>query len=213
METQTIYNLIILDESGSMQGIKQQVINGFNETVQTIKLAQKTHENQRHFVSLVTFNGEKTKTIYDKIKVEMVEELTDKTYQPNYSTPLYDAMGSSITLLKNAVNPNDKILVTVITDGEENASKEYTGEVIKRMVEQRKNDGWVFAYIGANHDVERFASRISITNTLTFAASDSGTRKMFDMERKARTNLFSKLAMGGEVAAEACKAQYFESEK
>jgi Mg-chelatase subunit ChlD len=213
METQTIYNLIILDESGSMSAIKQQVINGFNETVQTIKLAQKTHENQKHFVSLVTFNGEKIKTIYDKIKVEMVEELSDKTYQPNYSTPLYDAMGSSLTLLKNAVNPNDKVLVTVITDGEENASKEYTGEVIKRMVEQRKTDGWVFAYIGANHDVERFASRISITNTLRFSATPMGTDVMYAKERKARMGLFGKLAMGGEVAAEACKASYFDDEK
>jgi len=193
--TQQIYNLIILDESGSMQGIKHQVINGFNETVQTIKSAEKKHKNQNHFVSLVTFSdAENIKTVYDKVEANSVEELTDKTYQPCASTPLYDAMGIALTSLKKAVEPNDKVLVTVITDGYENASKEYNAYSIKALVELLKAEGWVFAYIGANQDVTREAAKISITNTLRFTPSTFGTQEMHQEDRMARTKFYTQLA-------------------
>ena len=84
-----IFNLIILDESGSMQSIKRATINGVNETVQTIRAAQKKHENQEHFVSLVTFNSEAVKNVYECSPVTEVRELTDDRYTPNCGTPLY----------------------------------------------------------------------------------------------------------------------------
>ena len=87
---QRVFNLIILDESGSMSSIERQAITGVNETVQTIREAQEKHEDQEHFMTLVSFNSAKAKTIYDAVKAENVEELTDRQYCPACCTPLYD---------------------------------------------------------------------------------------------------------------------------
>ena len=172
-----IFNLIIIDESGSMGSIKQQAINSVNETIQTIRAAQKRNENQEHFVSLVSFNDD-VKTIHDCVAIDQVTELNDKTYQPNCCTALYDAMGLSLNALRKKAADEDKVLVTVVTDGYENASREYSGKSIKALVEEFKERGWVFAYIGANHDVEEAASSIAIENTMSFEATDAGVADM-----------------------------------
>ena len=193
---QRVFNLIILDESGSMSIIEKQAIDGVNETVQTIRSAQKKHEDQEHFLTLVSFNSDSVKTIYDNVEVEKVEELTHKQYQPSCGTPLYDAMGNALAKLKKNVADNDAVLVTVITDGYENASREYDAKAIKSLVESLKRKGWLFTYIGANQDVKAVADTISITNTLSFSADAEGTSAMFARERKARSRWTDRLASG-----------------
>lgn len=207
---QRIFNLIILDESGSMSSIERQAITGVNETVQTIREAQKKHEEQEHYVTLVSFNSNAVKTIYDKVEANKVEELTDKQYEPSCCTPLYDAMGNALTTLKKSVAQDDKVLVTVITDGYENASSEYNGQAIKALVESLKSRGWVFTYIGANQDVEKVAATISITNTLNFAATDLGTSAMFMAEKKSRSRWFDRLSLG--ASDEELANDYFAEE-
>lgn len=206
-----VFNLIILDESGSMSSIERQAIDGVNETVQTIRAAQKKHPEQEHYVTLVSFNSDEVKTIYDKTEAERVEELSEKQYQPSCGTPLYDAMGNALTKLRKSVADDDVVLVTVITDGYENASHEYNAASIKSLVESLKAKGWIFTYIGANQDVEKVASTISITNTLSFSASAVGTRQMFATEKKARTRLFDRLADNIEPCAMA--DDYFDEDK
>ena len=191
-----IFNLIILDESGSMESIKEQAIMGMNETVQTIRSAQKKHEDQEHIISLVTFNSDAVKTVYDKMKVDKVKELTNEQYMPNCCTPLFDAMGIALNNLRKCVAAEDKVLVTVITDGEENASTEYDGAAIKSLVESLKAKGWVFTYIGANQEVEKVAATIAVTNVMSFQTTCSGTKAMFNTERKSRSSWFDKIANG-----------------
>jgi hypothetical protein len=188
-----VFNLIILDESGSMHSIKSSTINGFNEVVQTIKGIEKQFPEQEHFISLVSFNGLGIKEILFNEPVKQLNEIDDKTYQPDSLTPLYDAMGFSINKLNKELEniPESKVLVTVLTDGEENDSKEYNGISIKKLVEEMKSKGWTFTYIGANHDVEKFAFSLSINNTMTFSANDEDVRAMFAKEKKARKR-FSK---------------------
>lgn len=205
-----IYNLIILDASESMCSIKKQAVDGVNGTVQTIREAQSKHEDQEHYVTLVFFNSSAIVKIYDCEAVVGLEELTGEEYDPDGSTPLYDAMGYSITELQNKLEKDDKVLVTVITDGYENASYKYDEMAIAALVDKLQNEGWVFTYIGANQNVEKVAAGIHIHNRISFETTCTGTSAMFAKEKKARSRFFDRLA-----AANNCGLfeDYFDDDK
>jgi len=204
-----IYNLIILDESGSMQYIKSQAITGLNETLQTIKSAQEKFENQSHYVTLVSFNTNRVKTIYDCSPANRIQDLCNNDYQPSAGTPLYDAMGISLTKLRAEVKDEDNVLVTIITDGYENASREYSGNAIADLVDELKTKGWIFAYIGANQDVEKVAASMGIRNSLCFEATPEGTKEMFKMESESRNELFCCMGEGID-ARQLSEREYFK---
>lgn len=189
-----VYNLIILDESGSMESIYEPALTGVNETLQTIREAQKEHENQTHFVSLIAFDTRHYNKIYSNTPAPRAVDITPEQYSPCGGTPLYDAMGRSINELRPFVEKGDVVLVTVITDGYENASCEYSGKDIKSLVKAMKSKGWVFTYIGANQDVEAVAESMSIDNRLCFEANANGTRDMFMRESCSRRRFFSKIS-------------------
>ena len=188
MAKDKVYNLIILDESGSMETIKKATISGFNEMVQTIKGLENKFPEQQHFISLITFNGMGVKTHLDKQAVCKLSQIDEKTYQPDSMTPLYDAIGLSVLKLRVDVagqeNPN--ALVTILSDGMENASKEFNGQQVKTIIEEQKARGWTFTYIGANHDIEKVAANLSITNTMQFEANVEGVNQMFAKEKSSR---------------------------
>ena len=188
-----IFNLIIIDESGSMQSIKNAAINSVNETIQTIRSAHRKHDEQEHYVSLVTFNDD-VKTIYECVPVDEVKELTAETYLPDCCTALYDAMGISLNALRKKVAGEDKVLVTVVTDGYENASKEYSGKAIKALVSELKTKNWVFAYIGANQDVESVAATMSIKNVMKFETTNAGTQEMTDCVNESRVCFYCRIS-------------------
>lgn len=190
---QRVFNLIILDESGSMELIKREAVSGFNETVQTIKTAQKKFPSQQHFVSLVTFNGDKISTVYDVLPVAEIAELRDGDFHPNCTTPLYDAMGMSLLALEQKVGDNDVVLITIITDGEENASHEFDGMHIRALVERLRGKHWVFTYIGTNQDVAHVAQNLSINNSVSFSYSQEGTKAVFARENACRMHFFARL--------------------
>lgn len=204
MEAQTnkaktqVYNLIILDKSGSMGSIAKAAISGFNETVGSIRSAQERfNDTQEHFVSLMIFCDCAKTMVYDMVPVAEVKELTSNEYRPCCCTPLYDAMGISINKLYNAIKDKEDAtaVVTVITDGLENASKEYSGAAIKALVERMKNEeGWNFAYIGTNQDVEATSASLSIDNHMAFADDEAGMREAWAKERKSRTMMYTRMS-------------------
>ena len=206
-----IFNLVIIDESGSMHCIEKEAIDNVNETIQTIRKAQQMHPDQEHYVSVVTFNDD-FKTVYDCMEADKVKEFGPDNYNPNCSTALYDAMGFSLTALRRKVAPDDKVLVTVVTDGYENSSREYNGSAIKSLVDELKGKGWVFAYIGANHDVTAVASTISITNVMSFASIGYGTQIMTDKVKRSRERLYSKIALKDFDAQEANSSFFDEND-
>jgi hypothetical protein len=120
--------------------------------------------------------------------VTNVKPITDKEYQPCCCTPLYDAIGKCCTRLERQIGDRNDVAVsvTIITDGYENDSKEWTGAAVKKLIERLKEKGWLFAYIGANQDMEQVRFNMSIDNTLEFDASPQGAEKMFKRERAAR---------------------------
>ena len=144
-----VFNVIILDKSESMESIRQAAIDGFNETLAGIKNAQeKFADTQEHFVTLLTFCDCEKKYVFDKVPVADARRLTPADYEPCCCTPLYDAMGFTLTTMRNHVrNIEDAVVVvTIITDGLENASKEYTCSAVKHLVEELKGEGWTFTY-------------------------------------------------------------------
>lgn len=179
-----MYNIIILDESGSMQSIRQSTINSFNEVVQTMRNAQMKSETekmlQEHFVTLCTFNGNGIREVLFQVSANQAPELTTETYRPNSMTPLFDAMGK--TLLKHEFSIEGKenlvTLITILTDGAENGSKEFTASAITAMVNRLKEKGWVFIYIGTDHDVESFSASMSIRSSMRYQKSQEGMLAM-----------------------------------
>lgn len=184
----SIYNLIILDKSGSMSNIKEEALSGYNETLGTIRSAQLKHlDTQEHFVSLAAFCSCGVQMIYDKTPIKDAVNLTGKDYQPCCCTPLYDAIGTTVQNLRNAISEDKTaaVLVTIITDGLENSSKEWNGAAVKKLIEECKGLGWNFAYIGADHDVEAVAATLSIKNTTMFAKSKKSLKVMWNKQKDA----------------------------
>ena len=183
-----VHNLIILDESGSMSSIKSSIINGFNELVQSLKGIEAQFPEQEHLISMVSFNDLNNKILHFADRVNKLDAINDSTYNPEAMTPLFDAMGFSISKLKKYLEGKDNysVLVTVLTDGEENSSKEYSGLAIKNLVDELKQQNWTFTYIGTGHDVEGMASKMNIQNTMTFDKNDSDIKRMFIKDSKSR---------------------------
>lgn len=191
-----IFNVIILDKSGSMNSIRKAAINGFNETLASIKKAQEKYaDTQKHFVTLVAFCGCGNQMIFDKVPANEANPLTAAEYEPCCTTPLFDAMGFTLTSMQKHVKSihNALVVVTIITDGEENASKEYNGKAIKSLVESLKNDGWTFTYMGANQDSIEVAISLSIRNARNFDYCEEGTKAGFAKESSTRMNLFERM--------------------
>ena len=184
----TFYHLIVLDASGSMDCIRRTALSGCNETIQSIRSLQRKSE-QEHHISLMWFNSnEKSHYVYDNTPIDAVEELSLNDYTPDACTPLYDAVGMSICHLQDQLPKGEKtnVLVTIITDGLENASTLFTTQKIKSLIEELKHMGWTFAFIGANQNEVLEAQKMGINNSMAFDTTPSGTRSMFERSNRAR---------------------------
>jgi len=192
-----IFNLIIIDESGSMSHLTQATLSGVNETINTIRSAQQQmSETQQHFLTLVTFDTGNTphvRTLLEEVPIEEVQEFSQ--YHPNGGTPLYDAIGQSLVSLHAKVENDEKanVVVTIISDGMENSSVEYTGRQIKALIERMKQEGWSFSYMGSAHDVKGVTIELSIDNFIMFDHDERGARSSWEREMSAKRHYFESL--------------------
>ena len=185
--TKRVHNLIIVDESGSMSIIRKQAFTGMNETLQTVRQMQKKFPDQVQFVTLLTFDSCHTTWHYDNASALKTKDLSWKAYNPGGGTPLYDAIGKGISKVNAQVEDGDHVLVTIITDGEENSSQEWTLKMIRTMIEKLKKQHWTFTLIGTdNLDVEAMAHSFAIEEHLEFHQDMAGTKAMFARERRSR---------------------------
>lgn len=182
-----VFNLIVVDESGSMSIIRKQAYEGMNETIETIKKIQEAHPELEQRITLITFDSAHKSFIYEDIPASRAEKLAWNMYNPGGATPLYDAIGLGISKINALAGKDDEVLVTVITDGEENCSEEYNLTMVKNLIEKLKELNWTFALIGTdNLDVETMAHGMSIENHLSFKEDEAGTKAMFEKERQSR---------------------------
>jgi uncharacterized protein YegL len=182
-----VFNLIVCDESGSMCVIEKQALVGLNETLETVRKMQQLHPDVEQHVTLQTFDSGHKRFLYDNVLAADAHPLSPKDYNPGGGTPLYDAVGLAISKLNAQTTVDDHVLVTIITDGEENCSEEYNLMMMKTLIEKLKKQNWTFTLIGTdNLDVEGMAGSLSIDNHLVFEESEEGTAEMFRQERHSR---------------------------
>ncbi len=192
-----VFNLIIVDESGSMSIIEHQALMGLNETLETVGKMQKLHPDMEQRVTLITFDDSHQRYIFDNVPVGKTHLLTKREYRPGGATPLYDAIGMGISKLNAQTGADDNVLVTIITDGEENCSREYNLKMVKTLIEKLKKQNWTFTLIGTdNLDVEGMAGSMAIDNHLEFAEDDEGTKQMFARELRSRRRYNDCMASG-----------------
>jgi Mg-chelatase subunit ChlD len=187
VKTKRVHNLIIVDESGSMSVIRKQAFTGMNETLQTVRKMQEKYSDQVQFVTLLTFDSGHTTWHYDNASALKTKDLSWKAYNPGGGTPLYDAIGKGISKVNAQIKDGDHVLVTIITDGEENSSEEWTLKMVRTMIEKLKKQNWTFTLIGTdNLDVETMAQSFAIDEHLEFQQDEEGTKAMFARERRSR---------------------------
>lgn len=184
-----VYNVIIMDRSGSMWEIQKPAIMGYNEVLGGVKAAAtKFAETQEQFMTLVLFDSSSIDEVYWNANPADAAILSEETYVPGACTPLYDAVGRTLTKLEKELKGDDNhsVVVTIITDGYENDSHEYNLAAVKSLIVHLKKEGWSFAYMGTDHDVEGVTVSLSITNVVKFEKTEAETLKSFKKERHAR---------------------------
>jgi uncharacterized protein YegL len=168
---------LVLDETGSMSGVEDATISGVNEFLATQR------KTPGALFGLTTFNSEKL-NFTDIKPIEEAADLTRETYQPNNLTPLYDAVGKSIRhvedALKKMTEQPEQVLIAVMTDGYENASREFDHTGIRNLVDekQKAEKAWQFVFLGANVDEWALANKIGgmnmASNAVAFAVTPAG---------------------------------------
>ena len=181
------YNLIILDESGSMSTVRDATISGCNETLISIRNIQKEQPGIRQYVSIFCFDSSHSRYIFHDTPVDEVRDMTRADYNPSACTPLYDAIGYTVLQLFRKINRQEaKGNVTIITDGYENASRKWRLPLVQELIATLKSRGWVFSFIGANIDVKRTANSLGIDSFMGFEQTQTGMEDMFECERRSR---------------------------
>ncbi len=155
--------VMILDRSGSMSGLEADTIGGFNSMIEKQK-----KEDGEAFVSVVLFD-DRNEVIYDRTPLTKIEPMTDKQYYVRGCTALLDAVGGAIHHIGNVhkyareEDVPEKTIFVITTDGMENASRSYTYEKVRRMIEHQKEKyNWEFIFLGANIDAAAEAARFGI---------------------------------------------------
>ena len=158
--------VFILDRSGSMAGLEADTIGGFNAMIE-----KQRRQDGKALVSTVLFDGV-TEVLHDRVPLDRVPLLTDRTYTVRGCTALLDAVGGAIHHIGNIhkyarrEDVPEKTIFVITTDGMENASRRYSYEKVKQMIaRQQKKYGWEFLFLGANIDAAREAGRMGIAPT------------------------------------------------
>ena len=184
--------VFILDRSGSMAGLEDDTIGGFNAMIR-----KQQDEAGEAYVSTVLFDNH-TEVIHDRVDIRNVQPMTRKDYYVRGCTALLDAVGKSIHHIGNVhkyareEDRPEKTIFVITTDGMENASREYTYDRVRRMIEHEKETyGWEFLFLGANIDAAKEAARFGITEdrAANYHADRQGTAVIYEAMGEAVCNV------------------------
>ncbi|MBO5526405.1 MAG: VWA domain-containing protein [Clostridia bacterium] len=202
--------VFILDRSGSMSGLENDTIGGFNAMLEK----QRKQEGDC-YVSTVLFDHE-SEVLHDRVKLGNVPNMTDKDYTVRGCTALIDAIGGAIHHIGNVhkyahtEDVPEHTMFVITTDGQENASHRYTSEQVKKMIGQQKEKyGWEFLFIGANIDAVETAARYGIDEdrAVNYHADCEGTHILYESVANAVCNVRANAPLGADWS-KAIKADY-----
>jgi Mg-chelatase subunit ChlD len=190
--TTPVHVSVVLDRSGSMAQIADDVVGGFNTF-----LDEQRKQDGGGRVTLVQFDGQDPfEVLIDGESLDKVRDLDPARYIPRGSTPLYDAVGRMIARLDaeileraDAGEPIEDQIVVIVTDGYENASREFGGKMISELIEARRSRTWAFVFLGADEGTFEEGERMGVSqaNTARWAATGEGTAAMFASVSKETT--------------------------
>ncbi len=178
--------VFILDRSGSMGGLESDTIGGYNSMLSK----QKKEKTGKVSVTTVLFDDQ-YELLYNQVPIEKVSPMTEEEYYVRGSTALLDAIGKTVMQVKanqDKKEIKDKVLFVIITDGMENASREYRADQIKKLIEERKEkNNWEFLFLGANIDAIGAAKDIGIDSSraVRFKSDKKGTAKNYEVLNEA----------------------------
>lgn len=184
MKTNIAELVFILDKSGSMSGLEGDTIGGYNA------MLKKQQQEQGEAVVTTVLFDDNYELLHDRINIKGIKEITEKEYFVGGCTALLDAIGKTIHKIGNAQKHTgedmraDKVMFVIITDGMENASREYSYDKIKKMIDRQKEKfGWEFIFLGANIDAVSTAARfgISADRAANYNADSAGTKLNYEV--------------------------------
>lgn len=195
----TVVNFV-LDETGSMQSVKEETISGFNAYI--AKLVEDA--KAKVWLTLTQFNSQKIEVVHNMVSVQDVHDLNAETYVPANFTPLYDAIAQTIRTTEEALKlkrGKPEVLCVIMTDGEENASKEWTKDRIFDLIKEKTEAGWTFAFLGADQDAYAVGGDMGIPtgSVMNYAGTREGTEKAMNSAAIATS---SYIARGSEQTAD-----------
>lgn len=180
--------VFILDRSGSMSGLEKDTIGGYNSLIKKQK-----KEDGEAYISTVLFD-DRTEVLHDRVGLDKIKPMTEEEYYVRGCTALLDAVGGAIHHIGNVhkyareEDRPEKTLFIITTDGQENSSRMYTYEKVKRMVERQKEKyGWEFLFLGANIDAVEEAGRFGIKpeRAVNYECDEIGTAVNYRALNKA----------------------------
>ena len=189
----------LLDETGSMGICRDSTIEGFNEYIRGLR----EDKDSKYRFTLVKFDSQRgMTTVHSNAKIKNVPLLSSETYIPGGGTPLYDSIGHIVDDTEKSAHDR-KVIVVIMTDGEENASREWDRKRISDLIEKKQSNGWAFMFLGANQDAWQSAGSIGIP--MASAASYSQGDEVGTLRMAAfATTVYSK----GSVAADDVLSRY-----
>ena len=185
--------VFIVDESGSMHGLEQDTIGGINALLESNKKAE-----GRAKLSVIMFNNV-TRVLHDRVDVESVSPLGENDYRPGGCTALLDAVGGAIDHVDKVSrympegHKPGHVLFAIATDGMENASHKYSYPQVKRLIEEHREKGWEFVFLGANIDVAQTAEDLGIAEdcAMPYSADSAGTAAVYESLARASVSMRS----------------------
>lgn len=184
--------VFILDRSGSMGGLESDTIGGYNAMLEK----QKTAQGQA-IISTVLFD-DRCEVLHDRLDIQTIAKMTCKDYYVRGCTALLDAIGNAIHHIGNIQkyareeDRPEKTLFVITTDGMENASRKYTYDRVKEMIERQKEKyGWDFIFLGANIDAIKVAERFGINadRAANFHSDSEGTQLNYEVVSEAISSI------------------------